>query len=269
MKKYHYSNGDNQFGPLTIEELKDSKITKDTIVWYEGLDNWVKAGEVDELKELFKSIPPPLNTTKQTQPPPISKPTEQTYLTSSKENPNNNKKKLIIGFIVGAVILGVFAIIFYNKNQSSNNNNYDTNSTDTYNSSNNNSYSEPTNTQQNNYTPPPPKQKTEEELRQELYNKEKKKPKDYLSVTYKLKYKVLSGQDQITGTIYNSASMATFKDIVLTVTYSTNTGTELSTEDYVVYEYVYPGSSTSFNIKTYSPSGTKQIGVKVKSATGD
>jgi hypothetical protein len=80
---------------------------------------------------------------------------------------------------------------------------------------------------------------------------------------------VLSGKDEITGNIYNYATMATFKDVVLTVTYSTNTDTELYRENFVVYDYVYPGSSTSFNLKTYSPEGTKKIGVSIKSATGE
>ncbi len=63
--------------------------------------------------------------------------------------------------------------------------------------------------------------------------------------------------------------MAIFKDIVLTVTYSTVTGTVLLSEDYIVYRYVYPGSSISFNVKTYSPKGTKQISVVVKDAIGE
>jgi len=114
-----------------------------------------------------------------------------------------------------------------------------------------------------------PKSKSADDLRQELYQKEKKKPKDYLSVTYDLNYRVLSGKDEIIGNIYNYATMATFKDVVLTVTYSTNTDTELYRENFVVYDYVYPGSSTSFNLKTYSPEGTKKIAVSIKSATGE
>lgn len=113
------------------------------------------------------------------------------------------------------------------------------------------------------------RQKSADDLREELYIKEKKNPKDYLSVTFDLNYRVLSGKDEIRGTIYNYATMATFKDVELTVTYSTNTNTELSRETFIVYDYVYPGSSTSFNIKTYSPEGTKKIGVSIKSAIGE
>jgi hypothetical protein len=109
--------------------------------------------------------------------------------------------------------------------------------------------------------------KTESDLRNELESKEKRNPKTYLSVDYNLNYRLFSGKDEIKGTIYNSATIATFKDVILTVTYSSNTGTNLYSENFVVYDFIYPGSSTDFNIKTYSPEGTKQIGVKIKSAT--
>jgi hypothetical protein len=111
--------------------------------------------------------------------------------------------------------------------------------------------------------------KTESELRQDLSTKEGRNPKNYLSVEYDLTYKVLSGQDKITGTIYNTATMATFKDVVLTVSYSTETNTSLGKENYVIYDYVYPGSSIPFTIKTYSPQGTKKIGVTIKSAKSE
>lgn len=111
--------------------------------------------------------------------------------------------------------------------------------------------------------------RTESDLRNELESKEKRNPKTYLSVDYDLNYRLFSGKDEIKGTIYNSATMATFKDVILTVTYSSNTGTKLYSENFVVYDFIYPGSSTDFNIKTYSPEGTKQIGVKIKSASTD
>lgn len=113
-----------------------------------------------------------------------------------------------------------------------------------------------------------PRQKSADEIRQDLYNKEMENPKDYLSVTYNLNYRVISGKDEIIGTIYNNASLASYKDVVLTVVYSTKTDTELSRENFVVYDYVDAGGSRNFNIKTYSPEGTKKIGVYINSAVG-
>ena len=61
MKQYYYAENGQQFGPFTIEELSVKKIKKETLVWYDGLGNWVSAGNVDELKSILVSTPPPLH----------------------------------------------------------------------------------------------------------------------------------------------------------------------------------------------------------------
>jgi hypothetical protein len=283
MKKYHYSDGENHFGPFSIEELKVVKISKETMIWFEGLDNWIAAGEVEELKDLFKSIPPPLNINKQ--PPPLINKTKKSrsIISNSEIHPKKYKNKIVIGIVSLIGIIVIIAILKINSNKpdkplnKSNEETFIKNSS--YNSdensvepetsySSNSTYTEPITSQPKTYTTKP-RQKTEEALREELHQKEMKKPKDHLSVNYRLNYKVFSGKDEIIGKIYNSASMATFKDIVLTVVYSTETETELSRKDYVVYDYVYSNSDLPFSIKTYSPSGTKKIGVSIKSAKGE
>lgn len=55
MKEYYIAISDNKEGPLSLDDLKVKKLTKDTLVWYDGLENWVKASEVNELKDLLKS----------------------------------------------------------------------------------------------------------------------------------------------------------------------------------------------------------------------
>ncbi|MFB6341379.1 CD225/dispanin family protein [Saccharicrinis sp. FJH62] len=64
MKKYFYTDGTNKFGPFTIEELKEKGITRETNVWFQELGEWKPAGSVEELNELFRNMPPPLNKTK-------------------------------------------------------------------------------------------------------------------------------------------------------------------------------------------------------------
>jgi hypothetical protein len=132
-----------------------------------------------------------------------------------------------------------------------------------YNNSNQNN-----STSDNNTQTARPRQKTEDELREELNNKELRKPKEYLTVSYDLTYRVFSGKDEIKGTIYNNANFASFKDVVLTVAYFSATDTEIDRETFTVYDYVYAGSSSDFVIKTYSPQGTKKIGVYIKNAVG-
>lgn len=58
MKKYFYTDGNENYGPFTLEELEAQGITRETLVWYEGIDDWKPAGSVFELNPLFRTPPP-------------------------------------------------------------------------------------------------------------------------------------------------------------------------------------------------------------------
>lgn len=73
MNHYFYSDGQSQFGPFSKEELQSNGITPETLVWYEGLTEWIKASESDELKDLFPKVPTPPPLPKSIIPPPIPK----------------------------------------------------------------------------------------------------------------------------------------------------------------------------------------------------
>ena len=49
-------------GPFSVDVLTQMKqtgqLTKDTLVWKQGMANWEKAGVVEQLKELFVDMPP-------------------------------------------------------------------------------------------------------------------------------------------------------------------------------------------------------------------
>ena len=53
-----------QEGPFNQTELTamiaSGRFTRDTLVWKEGMSGWLKAAEVDDVKDLFGSVPPPL-----------------------------------------------------------------------------------------------------------------------------------------------------------------------------------------------------------------
>lgn len=55
MRQYYIMTADGQRGPLTIDEMKSAGLTPDTMVWYEGLDNWAKAAAVPELDPVLYS----------------------------------------------------------------------------------------------------------------------------------------------------------------------------------------------------------------------
>ena len=56
MSKYYLHDGSENSGPFTIEELKQNKITRNTPIWYEGIDDCKEAGTIEELKSLFPVI---------------------------------------------------------------------------------------------------------------------------------------------------------------------------------------------------------------------
>ena len=62
--KYYYSLNNERLGPVDKDHLKGI-ITRDTLIWFDGLENWKKASDIPELLSLIQSTPPPLpNETK-------------------------------------------------------------------------------------------------------------------------------------------------------------------------------------------------------------
>lgn len=49
----------NQAGPFVREELKYHGLTHETMVWRQGLENWVPASTLPELNDLLGICPPP------------------------------------------------------------------------------------------------------------------------------------------------------------------------------------------------------------------
>lgn len=59
MKKYYLYNGNCQYGPFSYAELKHQHLLRNTPVWYEGLNEWVPAGSVEELQAIVPAAAPP------------------------------------------------------------------------------------------------------------------------------------------------------------------------------------------------------------------
>ena len=91
-----------------------------------------------------------------------------------------------------------------------------------------------------------------------LEEKEKQNPTSFLATkgTY---WKNLIGEWVIKGTISNSATIATYKDVVLRIYFYSKTGTLLGTEKKIIYEYFPARQTKKFKIKTYGYQGTKKI----------
>lgn len=100
-KSYFLHNGEEQTGPYSFDELKQIGISNNSHIWYDGLENWKRAEELNELKELISSTPPKFN---QPIPPPIKHEIEP-----EKKEKRNNKAPL---YISGVIILVVIAFLF-------------------------------------------------------------------------------------------------------------------------------------------------------------
>ena len=61
MKKFFIHNGVKEDGPFTLDELSLKHINANTPIWYDGLENWTIAKNVQELQPLLvkNSTPPP------------------------------------------------------------------------------------------------------------------------------------------------------------------------------------------------------------------
>jgi hypothetical protein len=116
------------------------------------------------------------------------------------------------------------------------------------------------------YTASVERPKTAEELRAELMTAEQAAPADYLEVEGTYRRNLIS-QLVLEGDIASKATLATYKDPVLTVTWYSKTQTEIGTQQYPVYELLRPHGSTHFKLKTSAPGEVASVAMAISSAT--
>lgn len=58
--KYFYSDNVKKHGPFSLEELLKEDLSDETLIWHEGLENWISAREIPELKIALEHSPPPI-----------------------------------------------------------------------------------------------------------------------------------------------------------------------------------------------------------------
>lgn len=123
MKEYFIFKGQDTIGPLSKLKLFSKNITRDTLVWFEGLSEWTRAGDVEELADLFssKQVPPPLP--RQTTPiQSLSESTYQRYKATSEFEPKQKKKstKIVlwcVGVFVFLLVLTAIGYYYYEQNE--------------------------------------------------------------------------------------------------------------------------------------------------------
>jgi GYF domain 2 len=60
MREYYYLKGRDQIGPFSLEELRQQPLSPGTLIWYEGLTDWLPATQFSELRLGPSSQPPPV-----------------------------------------------------------------------------------------------------------------------------------------------------------------------------------------------------------------
>jgi hypothetical protein len=241
MKKYYLHNGTDQQGPFDTEDLKAKLIKKDTPIWYEGLSDWTTADKIDELKDLFKTTTPPPFSKKQTPPPPINKQIAQSETKQTEEPTVKPKKKSNVGRTIAIIVIVLIAIVGGLKI-------FDKMSRGSGYGSGGDTYKE--------------KVMTVKEI-------ERLQPTKFLMADGKYENNFWGDKILVHGVITNNATVATYKDAVVRVTYYSKTKTVLGNKDYTVYEMFPPHSTTEFELKIDNYKDVNTIGWDVIKATAN
>ncbi|MDB5257620.1 MAG: hypothetical protein JWM14_2315 [Chitinophagaceae bacterium] len=217
MKKYHIHTGTVQEGPFDIEELKEKKILQTTPIWHEGLTEWTTAGKIEELRDLFKEVPPPFKTNV---PPPINqKPKAETVQKKTTSWRSIFLKTAVTFFIIIGIIVTINTLFSRNAIP--------------------NSYED--------------KVLTVEEM-------ERADPAKFLEVKASVHENFWGDKIKIKGTVFNKATVANFKDVVLEITFISKTETIIATERYVIYDFFNAHSNKYFFLKVTNWKGTHTVG---------
>ena len=107
---------------------------------------------------------------------------------------------------------------------------------------------------------------TAAERRELLRTEEQNDPAKYLR-TQGTSRRNLIDQLVLEGTITNRATLATFKDPVLRVTWYSKTNTELDTHEYRIFERMGPRRTIEFKLKTDAPAYVATVAMGVLEAT--
>ncbi len=104
MSQFYYTDGKERFGPFSLEDLRGKNLTGETLIWREGLTDWVPAKTVSDLNPLFEPVDlfPPVSSVPYA--PPIPETAPKNWLVES-----------ILVTILCCLPLGIVGIIHATK----------------------------------------------------------------------------------------------------------------------------------------------------------
>ncbi len=83
MSKYFYTDGTKKFGPFSKGELRSKNLSRESKIWYYGMNDCTELSKVPELSDVLNSIPPELKT----------KPTNKELKDKIEPQPEQNQEK--------------------------------------------------------------------------------------------------------------------------------------------------------------------------------
>ena len=98
-----------------------------------------------------------------------------------------------------------------------------------------------------------------------LLQKEEKNPAAFIIVKGNSRKNIV-GQTVVRGSLINKASVATYKDVNLQLTFYSKTKSLLETDKETIYQILNPGETNDFKTKYFAPKGTDSVGLKVLGA---
>ena len=107
-----------------------------------------------------------------------------------------------------------------------------------------------------------------EKVKETLADKEKNNPARFLTVNNK-EHKNIIGQTVVKGAISNNATVCSYHDVELRLSFFSKTGTKLDEVAETIYENISPGKTVKFKSKYFAPKGTDSVAIKVMKAVGD
>jgi hypothetical protein len=108
--------------------------------------------------------------------------------------------------------------------------------------------------------------KTTAEIKEERRKKEIASPANYIKTKIKWR-KNLVGETVLDGTLTNMATLADFKDPVITISWLSKTNTILATTNHPLYEYLGAKKTIPYKLKLKAPAKYASIKASVESAT--
>jgi len=244
MKSYFIRQDNRPKGPYSIDQLKEMKLNPTVLVWVEGLKQWIQAFEIPELQqELF---------------PPAPQLASQVALSPNMNGKHAREKKGYAIFKNLKTILAVFALIIAtlllielkkSKPHSA--------SVKNTNPSVSNAASQPTLS---------PATRNLTLTKKDDKSLELENPVAYIKSEINWR-KNLVGTIVLEGTLQSVATVATFKDPVLLVTWLSKSNENLGSNQYKVDKQLKAGETISFKLKVSAPSKIGDARATVVSAT--